>query len=59
MAAHKVHYSLNYYSGEPYVGTRKDEIKAKNERVTELELENKRLRSRIAALEARYIVLDI
>ena len=35
----------NYFSGDPYVGDNRAEIKKKNERIAELEKEVKRLRS--------------
>ena len=33
----------NYFAGDPYVGSRSEEMKKKNERITELEGEVKRL----------------
>ena len=35
----------NFFSGDPYIGSNRDEIKKKNERIAELEKEVKRLRS--------------
>ena len=34
----------SFFTGDPYVGTRSDELKKKNQRILELEQENKRLR---------------
>ena len=54
LAANKIaHYNI-YTSGDPYVGARTEELKKKTERVTELELDNKKLRERIKELESRY-----
>ena len=54
LAANKVHHTMNYYAGEPYCGLRKEEVREKNPKITELEKENARLRQKVAALEARY-----
>lgn len=35
----------NFFSGDPYIGTNRDEIKKKNERIAELEKELKRMKS--------------
>ena len=40
--------------GDPYAGLRKNEMKEKNDRIGELEKENKQLRQKIMVLEARY-----
>ena len=53
LAANKVHYTLNYYAGEPYAGLRKEEMKAKNDRITDLEKEVRLLKAKIVALESR------
>ena len=37
----------NFFSGDPYIGSNRDEIKKKNERIAELEKEVKRLRSEV------------
>ena len=44
LAANKVTSFSSFFSGDPYVGARSDEIKKKNAKISELELENKRLR---------------
>ena len=35
----------NFFSGDPYIGSNRDEVKKKNERISDLEKEVKRLRS--------------
>ena len=35
----------NFFSGDPYIGSNREDIRKKNERIVELEKENKRLRS--------------
>ena len=44
---------LPLFAGHPYAGLRKGEMKEKNDRITELEQENKNLRNKIMVLEAR------
>ena len=43
----------NYYSGDPYVGTRANIIKEKNEKIDTLEKENARLKAQLKQLEQR------
>ena len=47
MAANKVTNFSNYFSGDPYLGSRGDELKKKNERISELEQEVKRLKAQL------------
>ena len=35
----------NFFSGDPYIGSNREEIRRKNEQIAELEKENKRLKS--------------
>ena len=35
---------FNFFSGDPYIGSTRDELKKKNERIAELEKEVKRLK---------------
>ena len=43
----------NYFSGDPYVGPRTQELEKRKARITELEKENKALKDRIRELESR------
>ena len=43
----------NYFSGDPYVGLRTDEIKKKNERIVDLENEVRKLTQKVSQLESR------
>ena len=49
---------MNYFSGDPYVGSREEEFKRKNKRIEELELEVKRLKARNSELEAKYVFIN-
>ena len=49
----------NYFSGDPYVGPRTQELEKKKNRIVELEKENKELRNKIKELESRYIAPTI
>ena len=42
-----------YFSGDPYVGPRTQELEKRKARITELEKENKALKDRIRELESR------
>ena len=39
----------NFYSGDPYIGTRAEEIKKKNDEIASLQKEVKRLKQELAA----------
>jgi hypothetical protein len=41
----------NFYSGDPYIGTREKELKTKNEEIIKLQQEVKKLRKEVASLE--------
>ena len=43
-----------YATGDPYVGSRSEDIDRKNKRIAELELENSKLKAQVKALEPRY-----
>ena len=43
----------NFFSGDPYLGSRAEELKKKNERIGELELEVKRLKAQVSRQENR------
>ena len=49
----------NYFSGDPYVGPRTQELEKKKNRIVELEKEIKELRNKIKELESRYIAPTI
>ena len=53
LAANQISNLVNYYTGDPYLGTRADEITKKNNRIAELEKENKMLKSKLASYEQR------
>ena len=38
----------NYYSGDPYIGTRAEEIKKKNDEIASLQKEVKRLKQELS-----------
>ena len=50
LAANKVTCFTSFFTGDPYVGARSDELKKKNSKITELEQENKRLRDLLRRL---------
>ena len=50
----KVPHLGNFYGGDPYCGTRTDEIKEKNKQIHALEQEVKRLTNRLDQLETKY-----
>lgn len=43
----------NYFSGDPYVGLRADEMSAKNNRIADLEKEVEQLKGKLARAEGR------
>ena len=47
LAANKLAHWSNFYAGDPYIGDREEEMKAKNKRINELEEENSRLRKQL------------
>ena len=49
----QINYLANLYAGDPYVGSREAEIKAKNKRIQELEAENRKLKAQLERYEGR------
>ena len=43
----QINYLANLYDGDPYVGSREVEIKAKNKRIQELEAKNRNLKAQL------------
>ena len=46
-------------TGDPYIGSRSEDIERKNKRIGELEMEVKQLKAQIRDLESRYVPEDI
>ena len=48
------HFTNMYHSGDPYVGLRLQEMKEKNNKISDLEKDVKRLKAELAHYERRY-----
>ena len=53
LAASQISNLVNYYTGDPYLGSRAHEMTIKNNRIVEFEKENKMLKSKLASYEQR------
>ena len=53
LAAARVMSFTNYYTGDPYIGSRDSDLKKKNEEIAVLQRENRRLKQDLSSLQNR------